>query len=71
MGHLRSVDELLWSWTSVIATARTDWERGFALSIARASKRRGWQPTPKQHLLMNRMVDALFASNTELIEDDE
>lgn len=68
---MRSLDELLWSWPSVTAAARTDWERGFARSIAKASKRRGWKPSPKQLQLMNRLVDALYAPNTALIEDDE
>lgn len=57
---LRPVDELLWSWPTVCRAAENDWSKGFALSIARHSKRRGWQPSPKQHLLMQRMVNEIY-----------
>ena len=57
MNRQLSVDELLWSWPTVCKAASNDWAKGFALSIMRQSKRRNWQPSPKQHALMNRMVN--------------
>lgn len=68
---LPSIDELLWSWPTVIRMASTDWARSFALSIAKHSKRRNWKPTPKQHALMSRMVDEIYRRRDDfsLIED--
>lgn len=57
---LRPVDELLWSWPTVCKAATNEWTKGFALSIAKHSKRRHWMPSPKQHLLMHRMVNELY-----------
>jgi hypothetical protein len=72
---LLPVEELLWSWPTVCRTAKENWARGFALSIAKQSKRRGWQPTPKQHSLMNRLVCEIYQRDSEgegdLIEVDE
>ena len=49
----------------VMAPEGNEWERGFALSIARAGKRPGWRPTPKQESIMRRMVAELFTHTQE------
>lgn len=63
----RSVDELLHHWPTVCRLAEDDWAKGFALSIARQSRRRGWHPSAKQTGIMQRMVSELFTqADTEL-----
>lgn len=72
---LPPVDQLLWSWPSVCKAATNDWAKSFALSIAKHAKRRNWQPSPKQHVLMSRMVAELYQHGgdfdgcDDLIED--
>ena len=56
----RTVDELLWSWPSVCQSATTEWAKDFARSIASQSRRRNWKPSPKQHQLMQRLVNELY-----------
>lgn len=56
----RSLEELLFHWNAVINRARDDWTKSFALSIAAASKRRHWKPTPKQLGIMQRLVREMF-----------
>lgn len=77
MSALLPVDEILWSWPTVCEKATNEWAKGFALSIARQSRRRSWKPTPKQHRMMQRMVIELYqqrddfdgAGDFSLIED--
>lgn len=61
MPSARSVDELLHHWPAVVRAAENDWSRSFATSIARQSRRRGWEPSPKQAAIMREMVNQLFA----------
>lgn len=71
---LRPVDELLWSWPTVCKVATNDWAKSFAQSIHRQSRRPNWMPTPKQHVLMQRMVAELYRhidDDGDLIEVDE
>ena len=71
MSSKPSVDELLWSWPSVCKAVKDEWARGFALSIAKASKRRNWAPTAKQYAIMHRLVSDLYDTrgDFDLIED--
>ncbi|AUH34647.1 hypothetical protein [Paracoccus tegillarcae] len=62
---LRPVDELLWSWPTVCRMATNEWAKGFARSIASQSRRRNWTPSPKQHALMNSMVNELYRDTGE------
>jgi hypothetical protein len=57
----RSLQELLFHWPAVTRRAADDWSRGFTRSIAAASQRRNWQPTPKQLGVMQRLVSELFS----------
>jgi len=55
------VERVLWSWPRVVEAAENDWAKGFALSIAKQSRRRGWRPSPKQLALMKNMVAQIYA----------
>lgn len=68
------VERLLFHWPAVVRAAGDDWAKGFATSIARQSRRRGWRPTQKQMEIMRRLVADLFTHAHEggdhpLIED--
>ena len=56
----RTVDECLFHWNLVIKAATDVWEKDFARSIMKQSRRRGWQPTAKQLARMRVMVSDLF-----------
>ena len=61
----RSVQELLFYWPRVTRRADDAWTKGFSGSIAAASKRRNWRPTPKQLGCMQRLVAGLFAQSDD------
>lgn len=63
----RSADECLHWLPTIARTATDDWACGFAYSILKQSKRRGWQPSPKQLALMRRLVSELFSQDDDLI----
>jgi len=56
----RSIDELLWHMPTVARMARDEWAKGFAESIVKQARRRGWHPSAKQLATMQRMVSELF-----------
>lgn len=70
------LDEILTvHWPRVLRRTMADgsdeWAKGFAKSVARHGKRRGWQPSEKQAWLMERMVSELGtvpASEVAVIE---
>ena len=61
----RSVDELLFHWSTVCRVAKDEWARGFALSIAKARKRPRWEPSAKQVKIMRQMVGELFSARDD------
>lgn len=61
----RNVDELLFHWPTVIRLAENDWAKGFAESIAKQSRRRGWKPSTKQFGIMRAVVSELFTRTQE------
>ena len=63
----RTTDECLHHMPAVARLASDEWARGFASSILRQSRRKGWNPTPKQLGMMRRMVAELF----QLSGDDD
>lgn len=65
-----SLEEILFWWPSIIRRASNDWAKGFALSIQRASRRRNWEPSPKQLSIMRSMVRELFTPSA-LGEDED
>lgn len=62
---LQPIDEILWSWPTVIRVAKDEWTKNFAKSIARQSRRRGWKPSPKQHALMSKIVSDLYRGDPD------
>ena len=56
----RSIEEALYHMPTVARLATDTWAKGFAESIVRQSRRRGWRPSAKQLALMRRMVGELF-----------
>jgi hypothetical protein len=57
----RSIEEVLHHMPTVAKLATNEWAQGFAESIVRQSRRRGWRPSAKQQALMQRMVNELFS----------
>lgn len=68
----RSVDECLMWFPTIARTATNEWAQSFAKSILAQSRRRTWNPTPKQLSMMRRMVSELFAQDDDpiLIAED-
>ena len=54
------IDRLVYHMASVATYATNEWASGFAKSIQRQSRRRGWRPSPKQLNLMRDLVADLF-----------
>ncbi len=46
--------------------ASNAWARNFTASILKQSKRRNWNPSPKQAGIMRRLVSELFTENDEM-----
>lgn len=70
----RNLDELLFHMPTV-ARLGNGWAAGFARSILRQSRRRGWRPSEKQRAVMASLVSDLFRNakdeggDIDLIED--
>lgn len=56
----RNTEHLLHHWRAVIGAAPEGFPRDFALSIQKARRRPGWNPSPKQEAIMRQMVAELF-----------
>lgn len=65
----RPVEVLLHHMRST-ASSHVEWEADFARSVLKQSRRRSWNPSPKQAAIMDRLVDDLFNENDfNVIED--
>lgn len=66
------IDQLLHHWRAVIGAQPKGFTRNFALSIQKARRRPGWEPTAKQEAIMRRLVAELFiyrdSGEVQLIE---
>jgi hypothetical protein len=62
------VERLLHHMPAVAANAGNDFARGFAVSIAKQSRRKGWWPSHKQLPVMRSLVSDLFVHG---LADDE
>ncbi len=51
-----TLEELIWHMGNIVRGTKNKWERGFAASILRASKKSTWTPSAKQEALMRRLV---------------
>jgi hypothetical protein len=54
------VERLLFYMPTVAQRAENDWAKGFAQSVTKQSRRRGWWPSVKQLSLMRSLVSDLF-----------
>jgi len=63
-----SLDELIYHMRTVASTTPSDWERSFASSILKQSKRAKWTPSAKQMRIMRNLVDDLFGP--DLIDNE-
>jgi len=55
------IERLLHHMPTVAIYAENTWAKGFAQSIVRQARRKGWSPSPKQFSVMKRLVQDLFA----------
>jgi hypothetical protein len=55
------IERLLHHMPSVAIHAQNTWAKGFAQSVTKQSRRKGWQPSPKQLSMMRALVSDLFA----------
>lgn len=66
-----SVEACLYWLEAVAARATNEWARGFAKSVLRQSRRRGWKPSPKQAAVMRRLVSEHLSDEVpDLIEEE-
>lgn len=72
----RELDEIMIGrWPTVIRRAMVDgdeWTRNFVRSIARAYKRPGWMPSPRQEYFMRALLREMQApAEADLFIDEE
>lgn len=63
-----SLDELIYHMRTIARTADSEWERGFAASVLKQSRRAKWKPSAKQIKIMRNLVDDLFGP--DLIDNE-
>jgi hypothetical protein len=66
----RNLEELLFHMPTVARLAKTDFVKGFALSVVKQSHRRNWTPSAKQYALIRQMVSDLFTQTHNEADDD-
>ncbi len=59
------VERLLHHMPTIAEQTESDWVKGFAQSIIRQSRRRGWFPTQKQLSMMSGLVTDLFVNGDD------
>jgi len=69
VSKLRPVEELLFHMRTLVRRG-SDWEANFARSILKHAKRPTWNPSEKQHQMMERMVSELFTHGGVSASDD-
>ena len=69
MSNLRPVEELLYHMRTVVRRG-SDWEANFARSILKHAKRPAWNPSVKQHQMMQRMVSEMFTASGSSTSDN-
>jgi hypothetical protein len=55
------IERLLHHMPTVASSAENTWAAGFAHSVTKQSRRRGWEPSEKQLSVMRGLVADLFA----------
>jgi len=69
MSYLRPVEELLYHMRIVVRSG-SDWEANFARSILKHARRPAWNPSEKQHQMMQSMVSEMFTPSDADTSDD-
>lgn len=59
------VERLLHHMPTVAERAESDWVKGFAHSVLRQSRRRGWFPSQRQVSMMSGLVTDLFINGDD------
>ena len=54
------LERLIYHMPTVARRTSNKWASGFAKSIVRQSRRKGWSPSPKQLSIMRELVSDLF-----------
>jgi phage gp16-like protein len=60
-----AIERLLHHMPAVTANAENTWAKGFAQSVVKQSRRKGWKPTAKQLSVMQGLVADLFAYGSD------
>ena len=63
------LERLIYHMPAVAQHSQNEWASGFARSIMRQSRRKGWRPSPKQLPIMRELVSDLFTDNGDEEED--
>ena len=66
MNGPRTIEELAFHMPAVIQHSANTWAENFARSIVAQSRRRNWNPSPKQIGVMRRLVADLFTDSEEV-----
>jgi hypothetical protein len=56
------IERLLHHMPSVALHAENTWAKGFAQSVSKQARRKGWRPSPKQLSIMRGLVSDLFVN---------
>lgn len=56
------IERLIYYMPTVARLAENEWAKGFALSVTKQSRRKGWKPSAKQLSVMRELVSDLFVS---------
>lgn len=59
------IERLLHHLPTVARLAEETWAKGFALSVLKQSRRRGWTPSAQQLPVMRGLVDDLFTRTSD------
>ena len=62
------IERLLHHMPSVASSAENTWAKGFAQSVTKQSRRRGWRPSDKQLSVMRGLVSDQF---TDALDPDQ
>lgn len=63
---MRTVEELVFHMPAMIQHSDNTWAEDFAQSLVAQSRRRNWNPSPKQIGVMRRLASELFTETDEL-----
>ncbi|NRB19472.1 MAG: hypothetical protein HRU33_18395 [Rhodobacteraceae bacterium] len=65
------IERLIYHMPTVAGLAETDFAKGFAQSMMKQSRRRGWKPSLKQLPIMRELVSDLFTHDPDQGGDNQ